>query len=134
MTGVDTNVLVRFLTQDDPGQSAQATALFASFSEDAPGYLSREVMVELVWVLERAYDLTRAEIAGAVDGLLAAREIVVEAADRVGLATERYRKGGAGFSDQMIALAARDAGCARIVSFDRKAVATAGMEMPPPLT
>lgn len=127
MIGVDTNVLVRFLVQDDPDQFAQASALFARFTEEAPGFLSREVMIELVWVLERAYRLPRREIAEAIDGLLAAREILVESADRVGLANERYRLGGAGFSDQLIALTAREMGCTQIYSFDRKAVASAGM-------
>jgi len=132
MIGIDTNVLVRFLVQDDPEQSAEASAIFAGLTEEAPGFLPREVMVELVWVLERAYRLPRGDIADAIDGLLSSREILVEAADRVGLASQRYRMGGAGFSDQMIALTARDAGCARILSFDRKAVASAGMSAPAP--
>ena len=85
----------------------------------------------VVWVLERAYGLSRSEVAGAVDGLLSAQEIVVEAPDRVGVAAERYRQGGAGFSDHMIALAAHDAGCSETVSFDRKAVAQAGMNAVP---
>lgn len=131
MIALDTNVVIRFLTQDDPDQSARATALFADLTEAAPGYLCREVMVEMVWVLERAYSLPRGDIARAVDGLLSAAEIVVEDTDRVGLAVERYRQGGAGFSDQMIALAARDAGCGTTFSFDRKAVASAGMSAVP---
>lgn len=114
MIALDTNVVVRFLTQDDPAQSARANALFARLTKSEPGFLCREVVVELVWVLERAYGLPRHDIAAALDGLLAARELVVEAADRTGLAAERYRQGGAGFSDQMIALAARDAGCAAV--------------------
>lgn len=132
MIARDTNVVVRFLTQDDPAQSARANALFARLSAAEPGFLCREVVVELVWVLERAYGLPRADIAAALDGLLAARELVVESADRTGLAVERYRQGGAGFSDHMIALAARDAGCRAVLSFDRKAVAQAGMAMVPP--
>ncbi|AGT10664.1 PIN domain-containing protein [Paracoccus aminophilus] len=131
MIALDTNVLVRFLTQDDPQQFAQAAALIAGLSEERPGYLCREVVIELVWVLERAYHLSRQDIAGALDGLLAAQELLIEAADRVGLAVERYRQGGAGFSDQMIALAARDQGCEAIFSFDRQAVVKAGMMLVP---
>ncbi|MDS9469869.1 type II toxin-antitoxin system VapC family toxin [Paracoccus sp. MBLB3053] len=127
MIGIDTNVLIRFLVQDDPVQAAQASGLFASLTEAEPGFLSREVMVEMVWVLERAYRLARKDIADAVDGLLAAHEIIVESADRVGLANERYRLGGAGFSDHLIALTSREAGCDRIYSFDRKAISSAGM-------
>lgn len=131
MIGLDTNVVVRFLTQDDPAQAAQATTLFASLTEDEPGYLCREVMVELVWVLERAYRLARVDIAAAIDELLASREIVIEDADRVGQANEHYRQGGAGFSDQMIALGGRDAGCDAVFSFDRQGIASAGMTAVP---
>lgn len=127
MIALDTNVLVRFLTQDEPRQFAQAAALIAGLSAARPGYLCREVVIELVWVLERAYHLSRLEIAGAIDGLLAARELVIEAEGRVGLAVERYRQGGAGFADHMIALAAREQGCEAIFSFDRQAMARAGM-------
>lgn len=131
MIGLDTNVIVRFLVQDDPVQSQQAVALMGALSADHPGYLCREVMVELVWVLERAYRLSRAEIAQALDGLLAAQELRIEAEETIGLAVERYRQGGAGFSDQMIALASRQAGCDAIYSFDRQAQSHAGMQPPP---
>lgn len=127
MIGLDTNVLVRFLTQDDPEQGRLASDLVAGLSEVDPGYVCREVMVELVWVLERAYRLSRPEIADALDALLAARELMIEAADRVGLAAQRYRQGGAGFADQMIALAGQGAGCRSTATFDRKAAATPGV-------
>ena len=129
MIALDTNVVVRFLTQDDPTQAARANALFARLTEAEPGFLCREVVVELVWVLERAYGLPRPDISAALNGLLASRELIVEAPDRTGLALERYHHGGAGFSDHMIALAARDAGCNATLSFDRKAVSYAGMTM-----
>jgi predicted nucleic-acid-binding protein len=116
---LDTNVLVRFLTRDDPGQWAAADAVMAGLSAEAPGLICREVMVELVWVLERAYDLPREDIARAIVGFLEAPEIRVEAADRVGLALSRYAKGGPGFSDQMIRLAAAAGGC-ELVTFDAK--------------
>ena len=94
MIGLDTNVLVRFLVQDDLEQTAAATALISGLTEAEPGYVCREVLVELVWVLDRAYGLGRADIARALDGLLEAQELVIEAADRVALAADRYRKGG----------------------------------------
>jgi predicted nucleic-acid-binding protein len=127
--GFDTNVLVRFLVQDDPAQGAQASDCVASLSEASPGFIAREVMVETVWVLERAYGLSRPQIAAALEGLLEARELVVEAADRVAIALNRYGKGGAGFSDQMIALAAVEAGCKVTVTFDRKAAQGPGMQL-----
>jgi len=128
-TGLDTNVLVRFLVQDDPEQAKAAQDLMATFSEAEPGFVCREVLDELVWVLERAYALSREDIAYALDGLLEARELVIEAADRAAIATDRYRTGGPGFADQMIALAGQGAGCRETVTFDRKAAGLAGMRL-----
>ena len=129
MTGLDTNVLVRYLVQDDPAQARLATAALAELTEAAPGWIAREVMIETVWVLERAYRLPRADIADAIDGLLAARELVIEEADRVGLAAQRWRDGGAGFADQMIALAGQGAGCRETLTFDVKAAGIPGMTL-----
>lgn len=129
MTGLDTNVLVRFLMRDDAGQTAAADAVMAGLTEQTPGFVCREVLVELVWVLDRAYHLTRADVAEAVEGMLDARELVIEASERAAIAVDRYRKGGAGFADQMIALAGQGAGCRETVSFDRKAAGLPGMRL-----
>ena len=66
MIALDTNVLVRFLVQDDPEQARLATEVIDRLSDAAQGFVSREVLVELVWVLERAYRIGRVEIAGAM--------------------------------------------------------------------
>jgi predicted nucleic-acid-binding protein len=129
MIGLDTNVLVRFLVQDEPEQAAAASGLFAGLREEAPGFLCREVLVELVWVLEHACGLSRLDIARALDSLLEARELLVEAADRVAIAVDRYRKGRAGFADQMIALAGQGTGCRETVTFDRQASALPGLRL-----
>jgi predicted nucleic-acid-binding protein len=129
MIALDTNVLVRFLTQDDPVQSRAATDLITGLTAEAPGFVCREVMVELVWVLERAYGLDRAQVAAAIEGLLAATEIEVEAADDVGSALYRYRDDGFGFADLMIAAASRRAGAAVLVTFDRKAAQLVGVQL-----
>lgn len=129
MTGLDTNVIVRFLMKDDAEQAALATKAFAEFTDAAPGFVCREVLVELVWVLQKIYRLPRTDIADALEGLLGAREIVVEAADHVAVAVDRLRKGGAGFADQMIALAGQGACCQTTVTFDRKAAGLPGMTL-----
>lgn len=129
MIGLDTNVLVRFLVLDDPVQGAIATRLMAELTAQAPGFVAREVLVELVWVLERAYGYGRAEVAVALEGLLAASEIRLEGHEDAGAALHRYREGGAGFSDLMIAAAARRAGASRLVTFDRRAARIEGVEL-----
>lgn len=129
MTGLDTNVIVRFLMKDDADQAALATKAFAELTTAAPGFVGREVLVELVWVLQKIYRLPRRDIADAIEGLLGAREIVVESADQVAVAVDRLRRGGPGFADQMIALAGQGFGCGKTVTFDRKAASLPGMSL-----
>jgi predicted nucleic-acid-binding protein len=126
---IDTNVLVRFLTQDDPEQGAIARRFLAGLTVDHPGFVAREVLVELVWVLERAYGCSRAEIASALEGVLAAAELEVEASDDVGTVLHAYRDQGFGFADLMIAAAGRRVGAESLVTFDRKAARLPGVEL-----
>ena len=121
MIALDTNVLVRFLVQDDPLQAQLATNVIDQLTDDTQGFVSREVLIELVWVLERAYRVGRAEIAVALDGLLSATELDIEGSDEVAPALELYRNDGFGFADLMIVAAARRAGANELVTFDRKA-------------
>ncbi|UYP67596.1 type II toxin-antitoxin system VapC family toxin [Thalassobacter stenotrophicus] len=129
MIALDTNVLVRFLVQDDPEQAELATRVIEQLTDDARGFVSREVLIELVWVLERAYKLSRAEIAVALDGLLSATELDIEGSDEVAPALELYRNDGFGFADLMIAAAARRAGATEMVTFDRQAARLPGVHL-----
>lgn len=131
MIALDTNVLVRFLVQDEPEQARMANEMIERLTGTDPGFVGREVLVELVWVLERAYGCSRSEIAGALDGLLSATELVIEAADDVGPALELYRNDGYGFADLMIVAAARRVGAAELVTFDRKAARLPGVRLLP---
>ena len=129
MIALDTNVLVRFLVQDDPFQAQLATQVIEQLTDDAQGFVSREVLIELVWVLERAYRLGRPEIAVALDGLLSATELNIEGSDEVAPALELYRNDGFGFADLMIAAAARRAGASELVTLDRKAARLLGVRL-----
>lgn len=129
MIALDTNVLVRYLVQDDATQAQIASDVIDGLSEADQGFVGREVLIELVWVLERAYGFSRMEIANALDGLLAAIELLIENADDLGLAIELYRNDGYGFADMMIAAAARRAGARELVTFDRKAARLRGVRL-----
>lgn len=129
MIALDTNVLVRYLVQDDAPQAQIASDVIDGLSEADQGFVGREVLIELVWVLERAYGFSRMEIANALDGLLAAIELLIENADDLGLAIELYRNDGYGFADMMIAAAARRAGARELVTFDRKAARLRGVRL-----
>ena len=80
MIALDTNVLVRYLVRDDEGQAESARALLESLTIERPGYVCREVVIELVWVLERAYGVSREQIGTILPELVATRGLVVERA------------------------------------------------------
>lgn len=121
MIALDTNVLVRYLVNDDARQAAAARALLAGLTVERPGFVCREVVVELVWVLQRTYGFSRGRIAGVLDELVATRELVFEAGNDVARAAYMYRQGGAGFADLMIAAAAERVGAYPLYTFDRQA-------------
>ena len=121
-----TNVLVRYLVADDAGQAEAAQALLAGLTAERPGFVCREVAVELVWVLERAYRFSRERIAAVLEELVATEELELEAADDVARAAFSYRRGGPGFSDLMIAAAANRRGAAPLYTFDQGAAQMEG--------
>ena len=120
MIALDTNVLVRYLVCDDPDQAAAAREALESLSGEAPGFVCREVAVELVWMLERAYRYSRDEIATALEDLTATEHVVVEASRDVARAAMQYREGSASFADLMLLSAAKRAGARTLCTFDRK--------------
>lgn len=121
MIALDTNILVRFLVDDEPRQAGMARELLEGLIGEQSGFVCREVIVELVWVLERTYRFSRERIAGVLDALIATEELQIEASDDVARAALRYGRGGAGFSDLMIAAAAQRAGAQALYTFDQKA-------------
>lgn len=130
MIGLDTNVVVRYLTQDDPKQSPIATRLMEkTLSTDNPGYISLVVLAEVVWVLVSLYSVERAGVAEVVSGLLMTEQLRVESAELVWRAKRRYETSKADLSDALIAECAVAAGCKRAVTFDRSAAATSGFEL-----
>jgi predicted nucleic-acid-binding protein len=129
MIALDTNVLVRFLTQDEPGQARAATDLISDLTEDNPGFVCREVVVELVWVLERSYKFSSSDISGVLEGLLSASELVIEEADAIGSILQLYETKGFEFSDLMIRQAARRSGSHHLATFDKKAALLDDVEL-----
>jgi predicted nucleic-acid-binding protein len=127
MIGLDTNILVRYITHDDAAQTAIATKRMASLSSESPGYVSLVVLVELIWVLEDFFDFKKKEVEDVVQSLLRGREILLERPDLVEQAIRKFNRGNADLADCIIERAAHAAGCDYTVTFDRKAVTGAGM-------
>lgn len=122
MIGIDTNVLVRYLTQDDPSQSARATKLIEDdLTAREPGFVSVVAMVETAWVLDRAYGLTDEEIAAAIELVLQADMFVVESEQQIFTSMVAVREGLGSFADTLIYELGSRAGCSYTVTFDRKA-------------
>lgn len=127
MIGLDTNVLVRYITQDDDAQAALANSLIESLDEASPGFLSLVSVVELSWVLESAYNFTRQQFAEVMQTLLTVDAIKLDRAAVVASAVRVYSASKADFSDCLIERLSASAGCDRTMTFDKAAAKTAGM-------
>jgi predicted nucleic-acid-binding protein len=122
LIGLDTNVLVRYLIQDDARQASAAAKLIARrCSKEQPGRISLVVLCELVWVLSRAYRFSSQQIAGVIEKLLQTAELEIESADIAWAALRSYRSAAAGFADAVIGLCNHQAGCELTATFDATA-------------
>jgi len=130
MIGLDTNILIRYLTQDDRAQSAKATQILEHrLTQNNPGFVSVVAMVETVWVLDRAYGLTAQEIATAIERLLQVEVLAIENEQEVFSAMVALKQGRGSFADALIAELGARAGCTRTLTFDQKAIRLPGFEL-----
>ena len=113
MIALDTNVVVRLLTNDDPSQAAEAARLVAS----EPVFLPLSVVLETEWVLRSVYGLGRETVANAFRSLLGIASVAAEAVDRVGQALDWYER-GFDFADALHLASAAQVGAERIATFD----------------
>ena len=129
MIGLDTNILVRYLTQDDPIQSPKATEIIERrVTEKKPGFVSVVAMVETVWFLDRAYGFSAQDIAAAVERMLQVEVLIVEKEQEVFAAMVALKQGRGSFADALIAGLGASAGCVHTLTFDNKAVRLPGFK------
>ncbi|OLP52531.1 hypothetical protein BJF92_02865 [Rhizobium rhizosphaerae] len=122
MIGLDTNLLVRYILDDDPHWSPIVTRfLDDNLSPERPGYINPVTLAELVWVLRRQPGYDRARLADVIDGLLVSDSLILGEADAVARALSGFRAGTAGFADHLIAELNQAAGAVRTVTLDRAA-------------
>jgi predicted nucleic-acid-binding protein len=127
MIGLGTNVLVRYLTQDDPIQSPKATEIIERhLTEQNPGFVSVLAMVETAWVLDRVYELGAHDIAAAIERMLQADVLLVENEQEVFTAMVALKLGYGSFADALIAELGIRAGCPSTLTFDHKALRLPG--------
>ena len=120
MTAIDTNVLIRYITQDVPEQAAIAERFMDTLTASRPGFVSREVVIEVVWVLERSYGFSRGQIIEVLTTMIGAENLTIESDEDVARATFMYEQSGTDFSDLVILMAAERVGCESLYTFDRK--------------
>lgn len=122
MIGIDTNVLVRYIVQDEPAQARLAEkCLEARCSSELPGRINVIVLCELAWVLARGYGCDRQTVASVVRRILTSPELSVEEDEAVWQALKQYEKGPADFPDYLLGLLNQRNGAFPTVTFDRRA-------------
>jgi predicted nucleic-acid-binding protein len=129
VVGLDTNVLVRYIAQDDVRQAAQATRLIESLSAAEPGFVASIVLVEALWVMEDAYAATRERLGTIVEALLQSEGLFVENAEQAWRALAGFRKGKSDFADCLISRVCAAEGCDVTWTFDKSAARDAGMKL-----
>lgn len=131
MIGLDTNVLVRYLVEDDEEQALRAAELIEGAADRGDElFLAHIVLCELVWVLGAAYRRSREEIAVALTAILRTAQFVVEDVDLAHRALARFVEERGDFADYLVAERAAEAGCDAVATFDDKLLDAAGFIRP----
>lgn len=129
MIGIDTNVLVRHLVQDDLRQARKATQVITQrCTRDDPGFINRIVLCELVWVLESAYGYPKDTVVAVLEKLLRTSQLKIEDAQSAWTAFRMYQKGKADYADCLLGVTNRQAGCDSTVTFDQAAMKLEGFQ------
>ena len=122
MIGLDTNVLVRYLVQDDPAQSKLATKFIEKNCTDSePGIIGHIVLCELSWVLESNYQQSRDQIANVIEQILQVSQLAIPNTELIWRALSDYRDSNADFSDLLLSRINQASGCEYTLTFDKKA-------------
>ena len=130
MIGLDTNILVRYLTQDDQEQAKKAVKLIESnLSQKQSMFINNIVFCELIWVLERGYKYSKQQIASAIRILLSAQEFAFEQLDSLWIALDKYEKDNIDFSDALIGELNKSYKCTHTYSFDTQASKMSNFEL-----
>jgi predicted nucleic-acid-binding protein len=130
MAALDTNVLVRFLVQDDAKQGLLAQELIQSaLAKGEPLFVPVTVMLELEWVLRSNFGFDKAQIILTLSSLLAAAELTFESETAVDVAVELFRQNKAHFSDCIHVALSHAAGMTPMWTFDRAASKVDGAQL-----
>jgi len=127
MTGLDTNVLVRYIVRDDAAQTERADTLLQEFSPEAPGFISLVALAELFWVLRTYYRMPKAELILCLERLLNSMNLILEGDAAVRLAITKFASARCDFADCLIERLGFQSGCTHTFTFDTNAAKSTGM-------
>ena len=120
MIGIDTNLLVRYLTQDDPAQSKKASAVIEKALAGESGvFINHVVLCEVVWVLDRAYGFPRATLGNVLEKILQGKQFEIEDKPTAWQALNDFKSSRADYADCLIGTKNRKAGCTTTLTLDR---------------
>ncbi len=122
MIACDTNVLVRYIVQDDKPLALKASRFIESLTSDDPGFIGTIVLCELNWVLKSAYKIPKSARLSTLENILSVSVFEIEDSDLCIKALRAYKTGKADFSDYLIREGALRAGCVSIATFDKDAL------------
>jgi predicted nucleic-acid-binding protein len=121
MIGIDTNVLVRFLVDDNESQCKRARGFLTDRTIDDPAYVSAVAIAQTVWVLRRSFEFPMPAILEALRALLAADSLLIEHAEELDALINADSPPKSDLADYLIAWSGAAAGCRKTVTFDLKA-------------
>ena len=130
MIALDTNVLVRYIVQDDKAQTKKAAQAIEGLTVDMPAFISCIVLCELNWVLASFYKISKTDRIEALQGVLSVAVFDIERAEVCLKALKLYEAGAADFSDYVIQQVAAQEGYDTVLSFDKKALKSSGFKSP----
>ena len=130
MIGIDTNVLIRYLAQDDPIQSQLATKFIEKHcTAETPGFINHITLCEMCWVLKRLYKTRNEELHRIIEQLLRTAQLAVQHPQIVWMALEAFQRSDADFPDCLISQVNLENDCASTVTLDRQASRAVGFRI-----
>lgn len=130
MIGIDTNILVRYLTQDDIEQAQVVDQIFNTYATSSNSiFINNIVICELIWVLERGYQYTKEIVTKAIKQILSTEEFAFENQELLWLALKQYSQNKLDFSDALIGELNKNFGCAKTLTFDQAAIKASNFKL-----
>lgn len=130
MIGLDSNIVIRYLVQDDEAQAHKVNRFIEKeLTPEHPGFINHVTLIEVAWVLKRCYGASKPELVNILESLLTTKQLLVENIEIAWKALRAFETGNGDFSDAIIAYSNQLQGCEHTVTFDKKAAKLKPMKL-----